>query len=140
MTPNQQCIFCKIISGEEPCFRLYEDAETLAFMDIHPANDGHCLVIPKTHYPTIFETPPENFAAVALTVIKVAAGVERAVRPGGLSLVQANGPIAGQSVMHVHVHVLPRQEDDNLLINWRREKEGDPVRIAELANCIREQL
>ena len=53
---------------------------------------------------------------------------------------QANGPIAGQSVMHVHVHVLPRQEGDNLLINWRREKEGDQVRIAELANCIREQL
>jgi histidine triad (HIT) family protein len=140
MTSNQQCIFCKIISGEEPCFRLFEDAVTLAFMDIYPASDGHCLVIPKTHYPTIFEMPAENFAAVARTVIKIAAGVERAVRPGGLSLVQANGPIAGQSVMHLHVHVLPRHEGDNLLINWRRGNAGDPERIAELANCIRARL
>ena len=138
--PTTNCIFCRIASGEEPCVQLYADNDTIAFMDKHPANDGHCLVIPKTHYQTIFEMPPEDFAAVARTVVKIAAGVQRGLQPGGLSLVQANGLIAGQSVMHVHVHVLPRRQDDDLLINWSRLDEGDPARIAELAELIRAQL
>ena len=138
--PTISCIFCKIISGEEPSVQLYADDDAIAFMDKYPANDGHCLVIPKRHYQTIFDMPAEDFAAVARTVVKVATGVRRGLQPGGLSLVQANGPIAGQSVMHVHVHVLPRRPDDNLLINWSRLEEGDPARIAELAGLIRAQL
>jgi len=140
MALHPTCIFCKIISGEEPCVQLYEDGDTLAFMDKHPANDGHCLVIPKKHYETIFEMPPQDFASVARTAVKIAAGVRRGLQPEGLSLVQANGPVAGQSIMHVHVHVLPRRREDNLLINWSRLKEGDPIRIAELAELIRAQL
>jgi histidine triad (HIT) family protein len=140
MAVHPTCIFCGIISGAASSVRLYEDDDTLAFMDKHPANDGHCLVVPKAHYETIFETPPEVFAAVARAVVRTAAAVQRTLQPGGLSLVQANGPIAGQSVMHVHVHVLPRRADDNLLINWPRLKEGDPIRIAELAELIRRQL
>lgn len=73
-------------------------------------------------------------------MLKIAVGVRRWLQPGGVSLVQANGPVAGQSIMHVHVHVLPRRREDNLLINWSRLKEGDPVRIAELAELIRVQL
>jgi histidine triad (HIT) family protein len=69
-------------------------------------------------------------------VVKVAAGVQRGLQPGGLNLVQANGAIAGQSVMHVHVHVLPRRQDDNLLINWSPFQEGDRARIVELAGRI----
>jgi histidine triad (HIT) family protein len=140
MTCNATCTFCKIITGEEACVQLYEDENTLAFMDKHPANDGHCLVIPKMHYETIFEVPPEEFAAMARTAVGVAAGVQRALQPTGLSLLQANGPSAGQSVMHVHMHLLPRREGDNLLINWSRYNEGDPVYIAELAGRIRAQL
>jgi histidine triad (HIT) family protein len=128
------------VSGEEPCVRLYEDDNTLAFMDKHPANDGHCLVIPKAHYETIFEMPPQDFASVARSVIKIAAGVQRGLQPSGLNLVQANGPVAGQPIMHVHVHVLPRRREDNLLINWSRLEEGDPIRIAELGELIRMQL
>ena len=138
--PTTSCIFCKIVSGEEPSVKLYADHDTIAFMDKYPANDGHCLVIPRTHYETVFEMPPEEFAAVARTVVKIAAGVQRGLQPDGLNLVQANGPIAGQSVMHVHVHVLPRRQDDNLLINWSRLEEGDPARIVELAELIRAQL
>ena len=138
--PTTSCIFCKIVSGEEPSVQLYADHLTIAFMDKYPANDGHCLVIPRTHYETVFEMPPEEFAAVARTVVKIAAGVQRGLQPDGLNLVQANGPIAGQSVMHVHVHVLPRRQDDNLLINWSRLEEGDPARIVELAELIRAQL
>jgi histidine triad (HIT) family protein len=138
--PTTSCIFCKIVSGEEPSVQLYADHDTIAFMDKYPANEGHCLVIPKTHYQSIFEMPLEDFAAVARTVIKVAVGFQRGLRPGGLSLVQANGPIGGQSVMHVHVHVLPRRQDDNLLINWSPFQEGDRARIVELAGLIRAQL
>src|SRR5271167_1042678 len=98
LSSHTWCIFCKIIGREEPCIQLYEDHNTLAFMDKHPANDGHCLVIPKNHYETIFETPPEDFAAVARTVVKIAAALRLALQPAALSLVQANGPAAGQSV------------------------------------------
>src|SRR5438132_7073389 len=138
--PTTSCIFCKIVSGEESSVQLYADRDIIAFMDKYPANDGYCLVIPKTHYQTVFEMPPEDFAAVARTVVKIAAGVQRGLRPGGLSLVQANGPIAGQSVMHVHVHVLPRRQDGNLSIYWSRLGEGDPACIVELAGLIRAQI
>jgi len=131
---------CNIVSGEEPCVQLYADNDTMAFMDKYPANDRHCLVTPKALYHTIFEMPPEGFASLARTVIKIAAGVQRGLKPGGLNLVQANGPIAGQSVMHVHVHVLPRRKDDNLLINWSHLGEGDPACIVELAGLIRAHL
>lgn len=77
---------------------------------------------------------------MARTVVRIAAGVQRALRLTGLNSVQANGPSAGQSVMHLHVHVLPRREDDNLPINWSRHNEGDPIYIAEFAGRIRAQL
>src|SRR5437867_4334967 len=82
MAVHPTCIFCGIISGAAPSVRLYEDDDTLAFMDKHPANDGHCLVVPKAHYETIFETPPEVFAAVARAVVRTAAAVQRALQPG----------------------------------------------------------
>jgi histidine triad (HIT) family protein len=134
------CIFCAIIGHRARAFRLYDDDDTFAFMDIHPANDGHCLVIPKRHYETIFEMSPEDFAAVARTVVRVARAVHQALQPGGLNLVQANGPIAGQSVGHVHVHVLPRREDDNLWLNWPRNRRVDPADIAQIAERIRAYL
>ena len=132
VSSHSWCVFCKIIAREEPCIQLYEDHDTLAFMDKHPANDGHCLIITKQHYETLFETPPEEFAAVARTVVKITAAVQGAVKPPGLSLVQANGIAAGQSVLHLHVHVLPRREKDGLPINWSRHKEGNPTHISEL--------
>jgi histidine triad (HIT) family protein len=82
MAPHPTCIFCRIISGEEPCVQLFEDGDTLALMDRHPANDGHCLVIPKKHYETIFEMSSQDFASVARTVLKIAVGVRRGCSPG----------------------------------------------------------
>jgi histidine triad (HIT) family protein len=136
---DANCIFCKIVAGAIPCFKLYEDAETLAFMDINPVHDGHCLVIPKAHYPTIFDLPPEAFAAVGRTSIAVARAVNRAVEPDGLNLLQSNGPGAAQSVPHFHLHILPRRMNDGLLVNWTL-KPGDRDRIAALAERIRAAL
>jgi histidine triad (HIT) family protein len=138
------CIFCRIVAGDAPCERVFEDAATLAFVDIHPANEGHCLVIPKAHFAKLFDMPPAAFAAVGASVVRVARAVDQVLRPGGLSLVQANGALAGQTVPHVHVHVLPRRADDHLPINWDRERTdpqaADPARLAAIAARLRERL
>jgi histidine triad (HIT) family protein len=135
--PN--CVFCKIVAGAIPSFKLYEDEATFAFMDINPVHDGHCLVIPKAHHPMVFETPTETVAAVARAAAKIASAVEKAVRPDGLNLIQANGPGAAQSVPHFHIHILPRRLNDGLLINWAL-KPGDMKRIGECAERIRALL
>src|SRR5262245_13140873 len=102
MAADPDCIFCKIVAGAIPCFKLYEDAYALAFMDINPVHDGHCLVIPKAHHPNAFDIAPEAIAAAARTTAQVAKAVNAEVQPAGLSVMQANGPGAGQSVGHFH--------------------------------------
>ena len=138
------CIFCRIAAGTAACEEIYRDEATLAFMDINPANDGHCLVIPKAHFENVFDMPPSDFGKVASTAAKVARAVNEVLRPGGISLVQANGELAGQSVLHVHIHVLPRRTRDNLLMNWSRDSNGDRRfdrdRIAEIAERLRSRL
>jgi histidine triad (HIT) family protein len=138
------CVFCRIVSGRSPCEEIRRDELTLAFMDIRPANDGHCLVIPKAHFATVLEMPPVLFGAVAAAAVAVARAVEEVLRPGGLSLLQANGALAGQTVPHVHLHVLPRRAGDNLLMNWDRERiaaaTAEPARIAAIAARLRARL
>ena len=136
MAADPNCIFCKIVAGEVPCFKLAEDDETLAFMDINPVHDGHSFVIPTAHYPTVFDIPPEAIAAAARLTARIARAVNQAVSPDGLNLIQANGPGAGQSVGHFHFHVLPRRTNDRVAINWD-PKPGDIARIAEIAERIR---
>jgi histidine triad (HIT) family protein len=141
---DRECIFCRIVAGTSACEEIYQDSTSLAFMDIHPANDGHCLVIPKSHFPTVFDMPPQAFAAVASAVAKVARAVNEVLQPGGVSLVQANGVVAGQTVLHVHVHVLPRRAGDGLLLNWDRDRKddvtADSARIAGIAERLRSRL
>lgn len=139
MTTATDCIFCKIVRKEIPCFQLVEDDATLAFMDINPAHDGHCLVIPKGHHPNLFTITPDAFAAVARTVRRVARAVQDALQPDGINLLQANGPGAAQSVLHFHMHILPRRMGDELKMNWGL-KPGDKARIAEVAEKIRAKI
>ena len=139
MKTDTDCVFCKIVAGQMPCFKLLEDDNALAIMDIYPANDGHCLVIAKEHYPTLFDISEETLAAVSRSVSKVAWAVNQALSPDGLNLVQANGPGAQQSVAHFHVHVLPRKRGDDLKLNWGA-KPGDPKTIAAIAEKIRAKL
>ena len=139
MVADPECVFCKIVAGQIPSFKLYEDDETLAFLDINPVHEGHSLVISKSHYPNVFAIEPEAFAAVARSTVKVARAVNSAIAPHGLNLVQANGPGAAQSVPHFHIHILPRWHGDQLLVNWRL-KPGDLARLAEIAERIRAKL
>ena len=139
MTADPDCIFCRIVAGEIPSFKLLEDDRVLSFMDINPANEGHCLVIPKAHSADLFGAADESLAAVATACRRVAAAVRRTLDPAGISLTQANGPAAGQSVFHLHFHVIPRRVDDDLLFNWELQP-GDMDAIGELAERIRANL
>ncbi|SRR5579875_320768 len=139
MITDPNCVFCRIVAGQLPSFKLLEDASTLAFMDINPANEGHCLVIGKPHHPTLFEMPADLLAAVSTSVLKVAKAVEAALKPDGLNLVQSNGKGAAQSVPHFHIHVLPRRLGDDLRLNWQ-PKAGDRAAIAAAAERIKAKL
>ena len=104
--PNN--IFAKILRGELPCEKVYEDERTFAFMDIMPRADGHTLVIPKNPARTLLEVAPEDLAAVFTTVQMIAGAAKRAMNADGLTIQQFNEPAGGQVVFHMHVHVLPR--------------------------------
>ena len=136
MRRDPDCVFCKIVAGEIPSFKLFEDEATLAFMDINPASEGHALVIPKEHAPDLYAVSDEALARTSVTAKRVAAALARTLNPDGLNLVQCNGAAAAQSVMHFHVHVLPRVTDDGLAMNWGL-KLGDIDAIGRLAERIR---
>lgn len=139
MTFDANCIFCEIIRGRVPSFKLYENDKTFAFMDINPINPGHALIVPKFHAKDIFETPDEWVGATMVTTRRIARAVQAAVQPYGMNIVQANGPGAKQSVFHLHIHVVPRLKDDNLTMNWPINP-GDKDAIAKLAESIRANL
>lgn len=136
---DDDCIFCKIIAGEVPCFRLYEDEATIAFMDINPANEGHALVVPKEHARDLHTVSGEAAARTMVSAKRVAGAIDKTLAPDGINLVQCNGAAAAQSILHFHVHVLPRRSGDELKLNWGLEP-GDMDAIGALAERIRENV
>ena len=106
------CPFCRIASGKAPASIVYEDVTVLAFMDLNPANVGHILVVPKEHLENIYEVPEKVLAEMFSVVKRVSAAVKKTVGAEGISILQLNGRAAGQSVMHFHVHVIPRFRGD----------------------------
>jgi histidine triad (HIT) family protein len=112
------CIFCGIAAGTMPAERVFEDERTVAFLDILPAADGHVLVIPRAHADNIHSLDPADVAAVAQTAQTMAGRVSGALGSDGITIVQANGAAAGQTVFHYHVHVIPRFEGDGVLRPW----------------------
>ena len=139
MTTDSDCIFCKILEGEIPCIKVFEDDDTLCFMDINPAQEGHALVIPRDHWPDVHAIPDDAIGAVARTARRVAGAVNSALRPDGINLVQANGRGAAQSVGHFHMHVLPRRMGDELKLNWGLVP-GNMDEIAAVAGRIKAEL
>lgn len=133
------CIFCKIVAGQLPCFKLFEDETTIAFMDINPVNPGHALAVAKGHWPTVDVIPADVLGDVARTAQRVAKAVLAALEPTGVNLLQSNGPGAGQSVPHLHVHILPRYPDDKVRLNWAYEP-GDKAEIAAICERLKAVL
>ena len=109
-----ECVFCDIVEGREPSEVVFEDGETLAFMDINPANPGHTLVIPKRHVRDIYELDDETAAAVMRTTVRVSRAIKRALQPDGMNLVQSNERAASQDIFHFHIHIIPRWYGDGL--------------------------
>ncbi len=106
------CIFCKIIKGEIPCSKVYEDDNVLAFLDIAPNNKGHSLVLPKKHYRNILDTPDDILQELIKAIKKVSNAVKEGVDAEGVNVIINNEPAAGQIVFHLHAHIIPRFEND----------------------------
>lgn len=112
------CVFCKIVARQIPATFVHEDAETLAFMDIGQVNPGHVLVACKAHVENVYSLQDAQAAAVFRAAAKVARAIRAAFDPPGLSIYQANGKPAGQTVFHFHLHVLPRHDADGMQLVW----------------------
>ena len=126
-SPPGQCIFCRLVSGEIPAAQVYEDALTIAFMDIGQVNPGHVLVATRRHAATLLDITPEEAAAVMQTAQRVAHAVQATFVPPGLTLLQANGREGDQTVFHFHMHVVPRHADDGIALSWPRKEPGAEV-------------
>ena len=128
-SPPGQCIFCRLVADEIPSARVYEDALTIAFMDLGQVNPGHVLVATKRHAATLLDITPEEAAAVMQTAQHVARAVMAVFNPPGLTLLQANGREGDQTVFHFHLHVVPRHADDGIALSWpRKEPAADVLR------------
>jgi len=110
----KNCLFCKIISGAIPSYKIYEDDKTMAFLDINPVSKGHALVISKKHVRNLFDIPKEDLIAIIITIKKIAQILKEKLGADGINVLQANEEIAGQSVFHIHFHIIPRYKNDGL--------------------------
>jgi histidine triad (HIT) family protein len=133
------CVFCKIVAKQIPATVVHEDEATLAFMDIGQVNPGHVLVACKAHVENVYGLEDAQTAAVFRSAARVARAIRAAFNPPGLSLYQANGKPAGQTVFHFHLHVLPRHEADGMQLTWP-VKNPPREKLQEYAAQIRAQL
>lgn len=117
----RNCVFCKIIAGELPSYKVYEDKWTLAFLDINPVNPGHTLVVPKEHLANIEETSEEILASLIKAAKKVGASLKKNLGMAGYNIQINNDPVAGQIVAHLHFHLVPRLDNDGLKL-WPQKK------------------
>ncbi len=139
MTSSEHdCIFCRIVAGTMPCHKVLETDQVLSIMDIFPASEGHTLVMPKQHYESVFDISTSAMQAVAVAARSIAAAIRAELSPDGMTIAQVNGAAAGQTVMHYHVHLLPRTEGERMSLHGHEQ--ADPVRLAELARAFAARL
>ena len=114
----EDCVFCKIVKGEIPATKVYEDDSIISFLDIYPANKGHTLVVTKEHFETLLDLPDELLAKLTDVTKKVAEGVVRGLRTDGFNILMNNKKVSGQLVPHTHFHIIPRFEGDGINLQW----------------------
>jgi len=134
------CIFCKIIAGEIPAVKVLDEELVIAFMDINPSSKGHMLVVPKRHAENIFQISEGDLATLIKAVKKCAGAAKDALRAEGVTILQLNGKASDQIVPHLHIHVIPRWENDGLSISTWEIKPGDMEEIQAIARKIREHI
>lgn len=133
------CVFCKVVAGEIPAAKVYEDDAVVAFLDVGPISDGHTLVIPKQHCTKVHECEPEVLSAVAARLGKIAKAVVEAMDADGYNVLSNNGSAAGQVVEHLHFHIIPRKKRDGVLTQWPSYK-YEKGQIETIAARIRGNL
>jgi histidine triad (HIT) family protein len=133
------CIFCKIVAGELPSSTVYEDEQVLAFLDIMPIHPGHVLVVPKQHSADIFDSSEDTLAKLISVAKKLAPAVVEATKADGINIGMNNKKAAGQDVFHIHLHIIPRYENDQLKSWPQKPYESDEVQKG-LAEAIRGAL
>ena len=138
MAYDDSNVFAKMLRGEIPCHKLYEDDDTLAFLDIMPRSEGHALVITKAKARDLFDVSPEALAKLMAVVQELAPKIKDAVGADGVLIQQFNGPAAGQTVFHLHVHIVPRKEGEPL--KPHAGKMEDQAKLAATAEKIRNKL
>ncbi len=136
---TDDCVFCKMVAGQIPVTKVYEDETVLAFLDIGPVSDGHTLVIPKEHFERLADCPSQLLGRVGEQLGKIAAAVAKAMGSDGYNLLCNNGRAAGQLVEHLHFHIIPRKTGDGLFRHWPAG-EYEKGRIDQLAAKICENL
>jgi len=135
----QDCIFCKIVSGQIPAVKIYEDDVVVAFLDIGPVSEGHTLVLPRQHVKQAHSCPPELLGQVWTRLGKIAGAVASAMNADGYNVLCNNGKAAGQVVDHLHFHVIPRRAGDDVFTQWPSRKYG-PGKAEAIAEKIRSKL
>src|SRR5947207_10342542 len=133
------CVFCRIVAKEIPAAVVYEDERTIAFMDAGQVNPGHVLVAAKAHVENLYELDDAQAGALLRTAARVARAIRAAFQPPGLSVYQANGKAAWQTVFHYHMHLLPRHADDGMMLTWPA-KNPPREKLGEYAELIRKEL
>ena len=134
----EECIFCKIIKGEIPSIKLYEDEKTIAFLDIYPVAKGHTLIIPKSHSATLYDISIEDAEAVGATVSRVAKTVKKVLKCDGVNVYQGNEKAAMQENFHVHFHVITRYKDDGIVFMAQKsELQEDPEITSKLKETLK---
>ena len=132
-------IFTRIVNGEIPAAKVYENADTLAFLDINPASRGHTLVICKAEIATLTELSDAQLIATARTTQRVTAALQHALNPDGINIMQNNGAAAGQTVFHYHVHIIPRWENDGVVEFWQHRSIDKDV-METIADAIKHAM
>lgn len=127
------CIFCKIVKGEIPSAKLYEDEQSLAILDINPLTPGHTLLMTKGHYPALLDAPSETTAHLIKTSYQIVKAVVNGMKADGYNLLLNNGRCAGQLIPHLHFHIIPRRTDDGVHFHWspRNYAKGEMEKVAQ---------
>ena len=136
---KEDCIFCKLANGEIPTNAVYENEEFKVILDLAPASKGHCLVIPKNHYENALTADEEVPGKAMMLAVKVGKAMKEALGCDGVNILQNNGEAAGQTVFHLHIHVIPRWKGDGVGINWENGSDT-PEGFAETAKLIGEHI
>ena len=136
---KQDCIFCRIISGEIPSTTIYENSKFKVIMDIAPANKGHVLILPKEHYDNIYDIDTATAGELFELAVMTARALKSVLDCDGMNILQNNGTVAGQTVFHFHMHIIPRYEGDTVNIGWKelRYEDGE---MEQLREAIRKEM